>query len=556
MAIYSNAYLIFTAAAAAVYYLTPGRWQWVSLLVFSILSYLSVGTQFFGYMLFSIVLTWAGALAVESLEAKGREKAAGYVLIAALVLNFGMLGRIKYAAFAAENLNALLGTHFGAAQLLFPIGISFYTFQSSGYLLDVYWKRIAAEKNPLRHALFVSFYPQILQGPISRYTDLAPQLFAPHRPGLETIRRGLWRMLIGLFKKLVLADWAAIFVDTVWRSESTYGGCMIPGLLLFYVEIYMDFSGAMDIVIGTGELFGITMPENFRRPYLAASVSEYWRRWHITLGAWMMNYVFFPLSLAKWTRKLGNAAKKRFGRPIGRAVPAAVSQMIVFLLVGVWHGANWKYIIFGLCSGVAVAAEEFYAVWKKARAQKAAASGTAAAKRAAASGAAAEHRNTAAVTAAAGTASAGRTTASGAAAAKRGASSGAESAPGLIRRLPKILLTQAFVLLTFSFYASDDLPQSLRVLRLVFTRFSPAALLSVPAGRSGAAGAPGALLLIVAGTAAVVAVGCLKETGRVPEHPEEALPEPVRFAAFVLLLVGIGILGCTAAPKGFIYAQF
>ena len=201
MSLVSNLFLLFVAASVLVYYIVPQKCQWLVLLCFSYIYYLVGGVKYVGFLLFSTLVTWLVALGVEKMKTKGSQKSARNLLILGLVLNFGMLGVVKYTNFFVENLNALFHMNLRGMEILLPLGISFYTFQSSGYLLDVYWKRCDAEKNPVKYALFVSFFPQILQGPIGRYSRLAHQLYEPHKFEGKNITRGFERILWGFFKE-------------------------------------------------------------------------------------------------------------------------------------------------------------------------------------------------------------------------------------------------------------------------------------------------------------------------------------------------------------------
>ena len=322
-----------------------------------------------GFILFSTLVTWGIALAVEKAEAGGSHKSARNFLVLGLILNFGMLGVIKYTNFMIENLNALFHMNLRGMEILLPLGISFYTFQSSGYLLDVYWKRCDAERNPVKYALFVSFFPQILQGPIGRYSRLAHQLYEPHKFEGKNITRGFERILWGFFKKMILADWAAVFVDAIFDNPDQYSGLAIFGVLFYTVQLYADFSGGMDVVIGIASMFGIELDENFKRPFFSISITDFWHRWHITLGTWMKDYVFYPVTLSKWMGKFGKWGKKVFGKKTGRTLPICLANLIVFFVVGVWHGAAWKYIVYGMYNGIIIAFSglmaEHYRNWKK-----------------------------------------------------------------------------------------------------------------------------------------------------------------------------------------------
>ena len=356
MSLVSNLFLLFVAVSVLVYYIVPHKFQWLVLLCFSYIYYLAGGVRYVGFILFSTLVTWGIALAVEKAEAGGSHKSARNFLVLGLILNFGMLGVIKYTNFMIENLNALFHMNLRGMEILLPLGISFYTFQSSGYLLDVYWKRCDAERNPVKYALFVSFFPQILQGPIGRYSRLAHQLYEPHKFEGKNITRGFERILWGFFKKMILADWAAVFVDAIFDNPDQYSGLAIFGVLFYTVQLYADFSGGMDVVIGIASMFGIELDENFKRPFFSISITDFWHRWHITLGTWMKDYVFYPFSLSKAMNKLGKFFKKhsktRFGKYMAKALPICLADLLIFFIVGVWHGAAWKYIVYGMYNGI------------------------------------------------------------------------------------------------------------------------------------------------------------------------------------------------------------
>ena len=240
--------------------------------------------------------------------------------------------------------------------LILPLGISFYTFQTMSYLIDVYWGKVDAERNLAKVALFVSFFPQIIEGPIGRYGDLAPQLFAQRKVRSEDVRQGIRMMLWGYFKKMVIADRVAVVADFVFANYVSISGVgTVIGIFLYAIQDYTDFSGCIDIARGCARTMGIHMAENFRRPYFSRTVPEFWRRWHMSLGTWMKDYVFYPFSLTKGVRTLGKKARNRFGKQFGRTLPIALGNLLVFFLVGVWHGASWNYIVWGLFYGILIA---------------------------------------------------------------------------------------------------------------------------------------------------------------------------------------------------------
>ena len=364
--------IAFSYVCAGAYYLCPMRFRWVLLLAASYAYYAYCGVSALPFILLTTLSTWSGALAIGRIaekskaELKARKtelsaadkkalKAAAkhkqrVIFWAVLLLNFLSLGVFKYMPPVAGALGKPLN-------LLLPLGISFYTFQSVGYLIDVYNGKYAPERNPAKFALFVSFFPQLIQGPIARHDQLANQLTTPHRFDPDTIARGALLILWGFFKKKVIADRALPLVTEVFENQGAYGGAVIVIAVLFYsLQQYADFSGGIDLVTGIAQLFGINLAPNFKRPYFSISLGDFWRRWHISLGAWMRDYVFYPFALTKPVTRLSKAAKTRFGAEVGRALPAALGNVLVFLLVGVWHGAAANYVLWGLYNGLILAA--------------------------------------------------------------------------------------------------------------------------------------------------------------------------------------------------------
>ncbi len=284
-------------------------------------------------------------------QAQTRERA---VMALAFLSLMGILVTLKYAVFFTVNVNDLLQALGSTVQLtppafLMPIGISFYTLQATSYLFDVYRRKIPADANLLRLALFLSFFPQIMEGPICRYEQTAGQLWQAPRLTYHNLSFGLQRLLFGVMKKLVIADRLNLFVRTVFQGYENYDGFVIAVAVVCYtIQLYMDFSGTMDLVMGTGEIFGVTLPENFRRPFFSKSISEFWQRWHITLGTWFKDYVFYPLSMAKPMKKLTSRARKVMGNHFGPLVAGSIALFCVWLGNGLWHGAGWHYIFFGM----------------------------------------------------------------------------------------------------------------------------------------------------------------------------------------------------------------
>ncbi|MCR4907995.1 MAG: MBOAT family protein [Lachnospiraceae bacterium] len=387
MDIFSVSFALFFLTAYILYYTLMRRKQWVVLVVANLVFYAFSGWKNLIFILITSFSVWGGALAMErfALKAKERRKEPGLgkeekdrikadtlrkkrlVLLAVLLLNFGILAFFKYWNGVLKLLGLIFNTEVqnwtlfhGASALLLPLGISFYTFQSVGYCIDIYGGKYAAEKNPLKYLLFVSYFPALIQGPINRYDSLAPQFQTTHRTGFSAMRRSLLLFAWGAVKKFALANLLSGAVSLILdHVEPETPGCMIvTGILLYGIQQYADFSGGIDMVLALSDAFGIRMAENFRQPYFSVSLGDFWRRWHISLGAWMRDYVFYPFALTKLMQGLGKRVKKRFGPQAGSVIPACVANILVFFIVGIWHGAQWHYIAWGLYNGLVIAAED------------------------------------------------------------------------------------------------------------------------------------------------------------------------------------------------------
>ena len=351
--------MLFVLAGCVIYYHIPRKAQWLLLLCMSILFYISFDIRLIGYVLASALSVFIAVNKVEPL--KRGDKTKKRILIITLIFNFGLLAFVKYTDFMITNLDTIFsglrtGIQIPGINILVPIGISFYTFQITGYLLDVYWGRDKAEKSFPRFLLFVSFFPQMIQGPISKHKSLAAEFDREHVFSVNQIKYGIQLMLWGLFKKIVIADTAAVAVSSVYDHIGEHQGItVIAGVLCYCIQLYCDFSGGIDVVRGVAELFDINIADNFKRPFFSKSISEFWRRWHITLGIWMKDYIFYPISLSKWMNRLGGKCRKVFGNQIGRKLPVCLANLIVFFLVGVWHGPNWQFIVYGLYNGLIIA---------------------------------------------------------------------------------------------------------------------------------------------------------------------------------------------------------
>lgn len=357
MSLTSTYFLVFVGISVLLYYTVCRKMQWQLLLVVSYMYYLASGYRNVIFILSTTIITYIAAITIGNLS-KNTDKSVKWkektVLAAALLMDFGILAVLKYTNFIIGNINAIFHGNVSLVNLLLPLGISFYTFQSTGYLLDVYWKKTNVEKNFLKLALFVSYFPQIMQGPISRFSSLSAEIFKKHKFSMHELEKACQLILYGMFKKMILADNAGMLVNVIFDSYKRFDGMVIVGVLAYSIQLYGDFSGGIDVVRGISKLFGINIVENFKQPYFATSITDFWHRWHITLGTWMKDYVFYPVTLSKWMGKFQKWAKKKFGKKLGRTLPICISNIIVFLLVGVWHGAAWKFIVYGLYNGIII----------------------------------------------------------------------------------------------------------------------------------------------------------------------------------------------------------
>lgn len=359
-------FFAFLAVTVAACFAAPKRWQWLVLLATGIYCYSTFATRAPLWLAITILATWGGALALEKLNARakaapkgspereGQTRAKKLCLAAVVAVDVGLLAALKYRGL------------FSGGSIVAPLGISFYTMTAVGYAVDMYRGKYAAERNPLRLALFLTLFLQIVQGPFLRYDDMGPKLRAPLRFDYDRLRRGLVRMLWGLMKKAVIADRLGTYVQAALADPSAQGApVVLIALCLYSVQIYADFSGYMDMMLGAGNILGLELPENFENPLAARSVADFWRRWHITLGAWFKDYVFYPVSVShiatRWSRALRKAGKIRFAK----IAPALMGLALVWPLTGLWHGATWNFLLWGLLNGAAIAVSLITEPWQQ-----------------------------------------------------------------------------------------------------------------------------------------------------------------------------------------------
>lgn len=347
----SYGFIVFFPIVVIVYFLLPKRISYLWLLAASYYFYMGWNAKYALLLLASTIITYVCGVLIQWLNERQPDKinAKKWVVAGSFILNLAILFFFKYFNFTIESINAVLShTSLPAVNTsldaLLPVGISFYTFQALGYTVDVYRGEIEAERNFFRYALFVSFFPQLVAGPIERSKNLLTQLRNPKPFSYERMCDGVMLMIWGYFLKLVIADRISIFVDNAYANVGVYDGkYLLIASMLFAAQIYCDFAGYSTIAIGAAEVMGFQLMDNFNCPYLSQSVAEFWRRWHISLGSWFRDYVYIPLGGSR----RGNGILIR-------------NILIVWALTGLWHGASWNFIIWGLYFGILLLIEKLF----------------------------------------------------------------------------------------------------------------------------------------------------------------------------------------------------
>ncbi|MCD8506716.1 MBOAT family protein [Candidatus Woesebacteria bacterium] len=343
-------FYVFIVLVLGLYWSIPKKWQWVLLLASSYFFYMSWEPRYAVLIFLTTLVSYLCALAID----RYRQQRTLFLALGAAV-NLGVLFVFKYFNFFFNSLQNFtqyfeIGMPVPTLSLLLPVGISFYTFQTVSYVVDVYRGTQKPEKHFGYFALFVSFFPQLVAGPIERAENLLPQLKAPHWFDREQVVSGIKLFALGLFKKVVIADNLAVVVDTVFTSLPEYKGLsLILAILLFSWQIYCDFSGYTDMARGVARILGVNLVENFNHPYTATSITDFWRRWHMSLSRWFRDYLYIPLG--------GN--RQGLSR-------TALNLFIVFALCGLWHGAAWTFVLWGALHGVVMAIERIgMHVWSR-----------------------------------------------------------------------------------------------------------------------------------------------------------------------------------------------
>ena len=326
-----------------VYYLSPKRFRNFILLIASLIFYAWGEPVYILIMLFSTIFNYVTGLLIDKFQKMNQHKYAKIVLIVSVVGNLAILGFFKYSDFLISNINSLFNLNISLLAIALPIGISFYTFQTMSYTIDVYKQNVKAQKNFISFATYVTLFPQLIAGPIVKYRDVSESL-ENRKENIADFSEGIKRFIIGLFKKVMIANNAGFIWESIHSlpySEISLSLAWI-GAICYSLQIYYDFSGYSDMAIGLGKMFGFHFLENFNYPYIAKSITDFWRKWHISLSSWFKEYVYIPLGGSRKT--------------IARTV---INLLIVWFLTGLWHGASWNFVVWGLYFGVLLIIEKF-----------------------------------------------------------------------------------------------------------------------------------------------------------------------------------------------------
>lgn len=364
--------LVFLPVVILVYSILGKRLRPYFLLLAGYFFFISVSGRLLVFLLFTTCTMYLMGLWLDKIKRQMKDSIKGlskdekksvklkfiqkqkYVVWLYVLLNLGIIVVLKYSQFIVKNLNIVLGKldsglFFRVPDFVTPIGISFYTFMGISYILDVYRDVIKADRKLIRVALYMSFFPELMEGPFARYSETAEAIYECKSITYKNLTFGCQRILYGLFKKIIIADRLNSVIMNIFASYDTVnGGVSALGMVMYTIQLYCEFSGTMDIVLGSAEIFGVKLPENFRRPFFSKTISEFWTRWHITLGAWFKDYVYYPISMSPAMKNLTKRTRKVLGNHYGPLIAGTIALFAVWISNGLWHGAGWIYIAFGM----------------------------------------------------------------------------------------------------------------------------------------------------------------------------------------------------------------
>lgn len=356
-------YFLLLFVCLTFYYIFPKKFRWVVLFICSFIYYYLLSSNLVFPIIVSMISIYLGGIGInyindkkidtddKELKKKFKNKNKLYkklVLLVVLLINIGLLVYMKYYNFIVTSINGLFDfeTEISLKNVLLPLGISYYTLMAISYITDVYRSKYRASNNPFKVMLYLIFFPSVQEGPIHRFNDVSSKLYNGNKFNYNNICIGILLILWGLFKKMVIADRVGIYVNNTFGISS--GIISLLTIILYTIQLYAEFSGFIDMAVGGAKLFGIDLPANFKRPFFSKNVEEFWRRWHITLGSFLKDYVFYPISLSKLSMKLSKFNNKHFSKYLSKFLTSAFPLFFVWFLNGLWHGASVKYIMYGL----------------------------------------------------------------------------------------------------------------------------------------------------------------------------------------------------------------
>ncbi len=338
-------FVAFLPMIIMLYQLCPQKFRKFVLLLANYAFFFIWSKFFLVYQVITMLITYVSAKVIDHTANKKTKKISLFI---AIVINLGVLVVLKYTNFFGENIFAIFHQPFTPVRLIAPIGISYYTLQMISYLMDTSSGKIHSDHSIVDFAVYANFFPTLIQGPITRFNEIKDSIHAGNPITYQNLKFGSQRILFGLMKKMIIADRLDPAVSKIFTSYTQDGLFSLIGAVLCTIQLYMDFSGIVDICLGSAEIFGIKLPENFRQPFFAENASDFWRRWHITLGTFLRDYVFYPISLAKPIRRLSKFFTKHFGKAAGKFIGPFIALFAVWFLNGLWHGPYWSYIFYGL----------------------------------------------------------------------------------------------------------------------------------------------------------------------------------------------------------------
>lgn len=341
MSYISIQFLFFVVFLLIVYYLFCKKYKWIVLLIGSLIFYYLFSSKYIIFILFSTLITYLFGI----LNTKYQKKK--ILVFLPILINLSLLLFSKYNLFITENISKIFSFNITFKQFIIPIGISYYTLDMIGYIVDIYRNKFTGERNYFKLLLYFCYFPKIVQGPICRYNDLSVKLFESKKFKWENLKNSLLLICYGLIKKVVIANRLGVFVDNFFSNNS--GGLLLfLALIFFTIQLYTDFSGGIDIVRGTSGLFEVSLPKNFERPFFSKNIQEFWQRWHVSLGEWLKEYIFFPISLSKMNMKVNSQLKKMNLKKISRFFMISFPLVFVWITTGLWHAISLKFIIYGM----------------------------------------------------------------------------------------------------------------------------------------------------------------------------------------------------------------